>query len=57
MAAAILAIAGYAHAAGAQQQGNVQKLYVTSAPDFLTASVAWTPVAGLLISGTWHPAT
>jgi hypothetical protein len=55
VAAAIVGVAGYAHAVGAQQQGNAQKLYVTSAPDFLTTSVAWTPVAGLLISGTWAP--
>ena len=54
-AAALVLVAGYAYAVGSQQQGNVQKLYVTSAPDFFTGSTAWTPVPGLLISGTWTP--
>jgi hypothetical protein len=55
VAAALVFVAGYAGAVGSQQQGNVQKLYVTSAPNFFTASTAWTPVPGLLISGTWKP--
>jgi hypothetical protein len=52
VATAVVLLAGYAYAVGSQQQGNVQKLYVTSAPDFFTGSTAWTPVPGLLISGT-----
>src|SRR5262245_31351895 len=55
LAAALVFVAGVAVALGNQQQGNVTKLYVTSAPDFTTKSVQWTPVAGLLIIGTWHP--
>src|SRR6478736_5658155 len=52
---ALVFVAGYAEALGTQQQGSVQKLYVTSAPNFITGSTAWTPVPGLLISGTWKP--
>jgi len=55
VATALVFVAGYAAAIGSQQQGTVQKLYVTSAPNFFTASTAWTPVPGLLISGTWKP--
>jgi hypothetical protein len=55
LAAALVLVAGVAVALVNQQQGNVTKLYVTSAPDFITNSVQWTPVNGLLIIGTWHP--
>ena len=55
VATALVFVAGYAAAVGPQQQGAVQKLYVTSAPNFFTASTAWTPVPGLVISGTWKP--
>jgi hypothetical protein len=55
VAAALVFVGGYAAALGLQQQGNTQKLYVTTAPDFITSSTAWQPVGGLMISGTWHP--
>jgi hypothetical protein len=55
VAVAVVFTAGYAEALGNQQQGTVTKLYVTSAPNYVTSSTAWIPVPGLLISGTWKP--